>query len=94
MAQAFEWDEVKRQINVRKHRIDFPLAATIFFGEIVEEIDDREDYGEERNVALGLASGTVLRVTYTRRGNAIRIISAQRASKHDQNIYYRSVYGR
>ena len=94
MALSFEWDEVKRQFNVQKHRIDFPLAATGFFGPIVEEIDDREDYGEERVVALGLASSTVLRVTFTRRGDAIRIISAQKASRHDQEIYYRSVYSR
>ncbi len=92
MALAFEWDEVKRQVNKQKHRIDFPLAATIFFGPIIEDIDDREDYGEERAVAFGLASGTVLRVTFTRRGEIIRIISAQKASKHDQEVYYRSVH--
>ena len=93
MVQKFEWDEVKRQTNFQKHGIDFPVAAAIFFGPIIETIDDSEDYGEERIVAVGLASGTVLRVTYTPRGDVIRIISAQRASKRDQKDYYRSIYG-
>ncbi len=92
MAQAFEWDEHKRQINMKKHGIDFPVAAAIFFGSIVERADESEDYGEERTIAIGVVSGTVLRVTYTLRGNVIRIISAQRASKRDQKDYYRSVY--
>ena len=55
----------------------------------VEEIDDREDYGEERINVLGMRQGVILRVTYTERGDRIRIISAPRATKHEQDHYYR-----
>jgi uncharacterized protein len=53
----FEWDEAKRQDNVRKHGVDFDEAMVIFEGNIIDWIDDREDYGEERLVALGRAVG-------------------------------------
>ena len=52
-------------------------AALIFETDTMEWIDDREDHGEERVIALGLSGLTVLRVTYTLRGASIRIVSAQ-----------------
>jgi uncharacterized DUF497 family protein len=62
----------------------------------VERIDDREDYGEERIILpkisiilLGMCGGTILHVTYTERGECIRIISARRAEKHERDYYYR-----
>ena len=87
----FEWDESKRRANTRKHGIDFLEAALIFEGEILEAIDDRDNYGEERLVALGLSGMSVLRVTYTVRGSKIRLISAQKASKHDQKRYFENI---
>ena len=55
----------------------------------VEEIDEREDYGEERINVLGMRQGVILHVTYTERGDRIRIISARRATRHEQDHYYR-----
>jgi len=55
----------------------------------VEWIDEREDYGEERSVLLGMTDGQLLYVAYTERGDAIRIISARRATRHEHDIYYR-----
>jgi uncharacterized DUF497 family protein len=52
-------------------------------------IDDREDYGEERVVLLGMTDGSVLVVVYTERGSRIRIISARRADRYEQEIYFR-----
>ncbi|MBB6146229.1 uncharacterized DUF497 family protein [Silvibacterium bohemicum] len=52
-------------------------SAEIFANEILERIDDREDYGEVRWIALGRANTEVFRVAYTWRGDRlIRIISA------------------
>ena len=42
-------------------------------------------------IALGLSGLTVLRVTYTLRGGTIRIISAQKASRHDQKKYFKTI---
>jgi len=54
----------------------------------VEWIDDREDYSEERVNILGMCDGVLLHVTYTERGERIRLISARRAEKHEQDYYY------
>ena len=72
----FEWDERKRQDNIRKHGIDFVDAALIFEGPILESTDTRRAYGETRWRALGRSGRMVLMVIYTRRGDATRIISA------------------
>ncbi len=55
----------------------------------VESIDDRQDYAEERINLLGLVEGSVLHVTDTERGDKIRIISARRATRYEQENYYR-----
>ena len=87
MDSSFEWDLVKARVNLRKHGIGFPAAVRIFEGPIVERPDDREDYGEERIVALGMVNGQVLHVVYTWRGEARRIISARRAEAHERRVY-------
>ena len=88
---SFEWDEGKRRDNIRKHGIDFLDAALVFEADTIEWIDDREDYGEDRMIALGLSGLAVLRVTYTLRGDTIRIISAQKASKHDRKKFFEAI---
>ena len=89
----FEWDEAKAQTNLEKHGVSFLTAAAIFSCERLERIDDREDYGEVRWIALGRVETEVYRVVYTWRAkNRVRIISAQRASRHEEEIYYREIF--
>jgi uncharacterized DUF497 family protein len=58
--------------------------------ERLERIDDRKDYGELRWIVLGQVEGVVYRVVYTWRDeNLVRLISAQKASKDEREIYYR-----
>jgi uncharacterized protein len=84
----FEWDEAKAATNLKKHRVSFLTGSTIFSNKRLERIDDREDYGELRWVALGSVDGQVYRVVFTRRGeNLIRLISAQKASRDEREIY-------
>ncbi len=91
MELEFEWDEDKAAVNVAKHRVSFLTAAEVFANEILERIDDREDYGEIRWIALGRVEAEVFRVVFTWRGDKlIRIISAQKASKDEREIYYRA----
>jgi uncharacterized protein len=45
----YEWDEAKRKANIAKHGIDFADVALFDW----EGVDDREDYGELREIALG-----------------------------------------
>ena len=70
----FEWDEAKARSNLEKHGVSFFTAAATFRNERLETIDDREDYGEVRWIALGRAGTEVYRVIYTWRSeNQIRI---------------------
>lgn len=86
----FEWDPEKAAGNLRKHGVSFEFAAKAFRDPLaVEWIDDRVDYGETRTVLLGLADGSILVVVYTERESCIRLISARRATKNEQDIYYR-----
>ena len=87
----FEWDDEKAARNARDHDgVTFEQAAAAFRDKFaVEWIDERGDYGEERSVLLGMIGGQILYVAYTERGSNIRIISARRATRHEEEIYFR-----
>ncbi len=86
----FEWDTEKAAVNWRRHGVGFPQAVKAILDPFaVEVIDERENYGEERINLLGMCGGVILHVTYTERGPCIRVISARRAERHEQDSYYR-----
>jgi uncharacterized DUF497 family protein len=91
MPTGFEWDDEKAASNIRDHEgVTFEQAAAAFSDPFaVEWIDERENYGEERTIMLGMIGGQLLYVVSTERGNNIRIISARRATRHEQDIYFR-----
>jgi uncharacterized protein len=81
----FEWDESKNLENIRKHEIDFADVSAMFDSEMLIELDDRFDYGEDRWLGIGfLGLGIAVVVWTERRNNVIRIISARRANRHEQ----------
>ncbi len=86
----FEWHDAKAEANLQAHGVSFGLATTVFKDPLaVERLDDREDYGEERFVIVGMAEGgVVLFVTYTEREGRMRIISARRATQNEQDDYF------
>lgn len=88
---AFDWDDAKAAANLQAHGVSFELAKTVFKDPFaIEFLDDREDYGEDRFVIIGMAEGQVLLfVAYTERVERIRIISARRATKNEQDQYFR-----
>ena len=55
-----------------------------------ERCDFDSEPGESRYVIAGTVSDVILTVVYTERGERTRIISARRATKHEQEDYYRS----
>jgi uncharacterized DUF497 family protein len=86
---TFEWDKTKAAENYAKHGVSFELATAVFNDPFaVELLDDREDYGEDRLILIGLAEGAVLTVVYTERGGRIRIISARQATRREQDDYF------
>ena len=83
----------KARSNLKNHKVSFLTGAAIFSNQRLERIDDREDYGELRWITLGRVDGAVYRVVFTRRGeNLIRLISAQKASRDEREIYYRETF--
>jgi uncharacterized protein len=89
LALEFEWDARKAAANLAKHEVSFQEAATVFgdpLGRIIA--DPRHSSEEERLVLLGLSQDQrLLAVMYVERGAAIRIISARKATRHEQNEY-------
>jgi len=78
----FEWDEAKRLATLQKHSLDFIDAAEIFLQEHLL-LAARSDV-EDRKIAVGQLNGIFLAVIHTSRGDAIRIITARRARKHER----------
>jgi hypothetical protein len=91
MKLEFEWHDAQGDANLQSHGVSFDLAMTVLKDPFaVERLDDREDYGEERFVIIGVAEGNVvLFVAYTEREERIRIISARRATQYEQDDYFR-----
>jgi uncharacterized DUF497 family protein len=57
----FEWNAAKAEANLQAHGVSFELAKTVFKDPFaIERIDDRQDYGEERFILIGMADGHVL----------------------------------
>lgn len=86
----FEWDEEKNATNIRKHNIDFVDVPTIFNGPLVVELDERDEYGEERWIGIGFLKNIVVVVVLVeRRQDTVRIISARKANKYERKRYER-----
>lgn len=87
----FEWDENKRDINVRKHDIDFADARDMWRGQVIDPYDSPIRDGEQRHLALGTIGGDedsiLIAVVYTWRGGVRRLISARKADRHERADY-------
>ena len=85
------WDEKKLRANIRNHGFDFVDAGKVFEGITFTLEDDRFDYGEERFITLGLLKGTIVVIAHTEKGSEIRIIPMRKATKHEQEIYFKGL---
>ena len=87
----FEWDDNKEQINIAKHGIDFTTAARVFEDENrLELYDEAHSDTEDRYITIGEINGVaiIVFVVYTERDDAIRLISARKATKQERRAYY------
>ena len=87
----FEWDDHKEQINIAKHGIDFKTAARVFQDEFrIEIFDELHSDIEERYITIGQINSITLivMVVYTERKDAIRLISARKATNQERRMYY------
>lgn len=92
-----EWDEAKNVTSHAKHGVWFERARLAFSDTCaIGTYDDRDVYGEDRFTLTGMADGHLLFVVYVERivdggggsRDRIRIISARRTTKYEQNDYF------
>ena len=87
----FEWDTAKAASNKRKHGVSFEEARSVFYDEFaVQFFDEDNSESEERFLMLGFSDeARLLMVCHCERnhGNAIRIISARKATKNEGKYY-------
>jgi uncharacterized DUF497 family protein len=88
----FEWDENKNKLNIKKHGISFADACYVFADTFALSIPDNEHSdSEERWLLLGksVMSSKILLVVHTIKiGDIIRIISARKATKQEEQAYF------
>jgi uncharacterized protein len=85
----FEWEDRKATANLKKHGIDFFDAIKVFDDVFAAENADSASSKEEtRFLITGMVNGQLITVVYTERGQRIRLISARKATKHEQRNYY------
>jgi uncharacterized DUF497 family protein len=91
----FEWDAAKNRSNQAKHGVSFEEAKSVFFDDYaVQFYDEPHSVDEDRFVMLGMSNlSRVLVVCHCERveGDAIRIISARKATKKERGFYPRGV---
>ena len=89
MGLEFEWHGEKAGLNVTKHGVSFDEARTIFSDRLeMMMFDPDHSDDEDRYISIGLSNrGRVLVVSYTERGDRIRIISARVANKRERSQY-------
>ncbi|MBM4055336.1 MAG: BrnT family toxin [Planctomycetes bacterium] len=82
----FEWDTGKAKKNLRKHKVSFEEAMTVFYDQLSATFDDPDhSVDEERFITIGYSSRSrLLVVSHTERGKTIRIISARTATAHER----------
>jgi uncharacterized DUF497 family protein len=85
----FQWDEKKRRANLKKHGVDFVRVARYFERLTVVGLDQRENYGEERWVAIGHLGDFLAVVVFTMPDEeTIRIVSARKATRHERKDFH------
>ena len=89
MALEFQWDPQKAASNLAKHGVSFEEAATVFGDPLGRMITDpRHSWEEERFALLGLSREKhLIAVMFVDRGEAIRILSARRATRRERRDY-------
>ena len=85
----FEWDENKAASNLSKHGVSFEEAKTVFDDPLYVDFYDPEHSDEEqRYLIVGESNrGRLLIVSYTERGDSIRLISARAVTRSEREVY-------
>jgi uncharacterized DUF497 family protein len=85
----FEWDDNKSKANIKKHKVSFEEARSVFADSLsITVADPDHSEGEYRFIDIGISEQRrLLVVSYTERGRSIRIISARCALPVERRWY-------
>lgn len=85
----FEWDPAKERANWRKHGVSFSEAIQVFGDRLASTVaDPHHSHAEGRWLTFGTTfAGRGLVVSYTERGDSIRVISARPMTPRERNAY-------
>ena len=85
----FEYDQTKAVLNLKKHKVSFEEAASVFGDPMAYTFADPDhSIGEERWLMFGTSRmARILAIIYTHRNGKYRIISARLATRHERKIY-------
>jgi len=87
---TYEWDPSKAAANIKKHRVTFEEAASVFLDPAALTFWDPDYYdNEDREITIGRSTRQrVLFIAHVARGEGrVRIISARRATRREQRQY-------
>jgi uncharacterized DUF497 family protein len=85
----YEWDEEKAEANLRKHGVPFEEARTVFDDPLyVDFYDPDHSDDEHRYIIIGRSQqGRLLLVSYTERGEVLRLISSREVTPAERRAY-------
>jgi uncharacterized DUF497 family protein len=81
------WDEAKRRRNLSKHGVDFAIAERFDFHTAVIREDNSEEYGEQRDIAIGWIDDALYVYVYTLRDSEDHAISLRKATPKEERRY-------
>ncbi len=83
------WDDEKNRANKAKHGISFEAVERFEWDTAIDEIDDREDYGELREIAIGFIGVSLYTLVFVRLydRDVVRVISLRRPSNQEKRRY-------
>ena len=85
----YEWDPTKATANLRKHKVSFAEAASVFLDPLALTFSDPDHSDDEvREMTIGFSSRQrALFVSHCERDGRIRMISARRATRKERLQY-------
>jgi uncharacterized DUF497 family protein len=88
LRMEFDWDKNKVAANLGKHGISFDEAETVFADPLYVDFYD-PDHSYDEHIGESL-QGRLLIVSYTERGEAIRLLSAREVTPAERREYEQS----
>lgn len=81
------YDPAKNERNIRNRGLSFDSAAQFDFEGALYAVDERQDYGEMRNIAIGMLGVRLHVLCFAETANGIRVISFRKANAREVRRY-------